>query len=68
MPGQEEGEQVSNNDFEELNNNRMEGNQAMGLLPATEELMQQADEDLEAFRAKVEKTREDEQYRKTQRP
>ena len=33
----------------------MEENQVMGLLPATEELMQQADEDLEAFRAKVKK-------------
>ena len=29
----------------------------MGVLPATEELIKQADEDLEAFRAKVKKTK-----------
>ena len=33
----------------------MEENQALGLLPAAEELITQADEDLEAFRAQVKK-------------
>ena len=33
----------------------MEDNQVIGLRPATTELIQQADEDLEAFRAKVKK-------------
>ena len=55
LPGIEGGQQAVKIDVAEQQNNRMEENQTLGLLPATEELIQQADEDLEAFRAKVKK-------------
>ena len=51
--GQEGGQQALNIDFEEQKKNLWEEHSALGLLPATEELIKQADEDLEAFREKV---------------
>ena len=65
LPGKEGGQQAFKIDVEEQKK-LMEEHQALGRLPATEELIQQADEDLEAFRAKVKK--EDERYHKVQRP
>ena len=52
--GQEGGQQALNIDFEEQKK-LWEEHSALGLLPATEELIKQVDEDLEAFRAKVKK-------------
>ena len=51
--GQEGGQQALKIDFEEQKKNLWEEHSALGLLPAAEELLKQADEDLEAFRAKV---------------
>ena len=66
--GQEGGQQALKIDFEEQRKNLWEEHSALGLLPATEELIKQADEDLEAFRAKVKKTKkEDVQCHKAQR-
>ena len=65
--GQEGGQQALKIDFEEQTNNLWEEHSALGLLPATEELIKQADEDLEAFREKVKRKKEDEQYHKDQR-
>ena len=53
--GQEGGQQTLKNDSEEQKNDLWEEHSALGLLPATEELIKQADEDLEAFREKVKK-------------
>ena len=55
--GQEGGQQALNIDVEEQRKNLWEEHSALGLLPATEELIKQADEDLEAFRAKVKQTK-----------
>ena len=65
--GQEGGQQALNIDFEEQKKNLWEEHSALGLLPATEELIKQADEDLEAFREKAKKKKDDEQYHKDQR-
>ena len=54
--GQEGGQQALKIDFEEQKKNLWEEHSALGLLPATEELIKQADEDLEAFREKVKQT------------
>ena len=46
--GQEGGQQALNIDFEEQKKNLWEEHSALGLLPATEEFIKQADEYLEA--------------------
>ena len=68
--GQEGGQQALNMDFEEQKKTLWEEHSALGLLPATEEIIKQADEDLEAFREQVKKTKKrknDEQHHKDQR-